>query len=285
MSREHAIDVYQRGVGERFGMEAKRLAKQYLPQPVQDFIISAKYGGLTRLKKGPTLVQVGGCEATFYRENRTDLYRLNPKFEGRFFEEFLEIVNLTKGSVVDVGSAQGLYSLMGAMAGAEKVYAIDPDPLSIGAIKRNISFNPNIKEKIEVLGVALGAENGTARLNVDYKGRSAPSMEKTFDTLSDQVIIPIKRYDDLVKDGSISKRVSAVKIDVEGAECGVIQGMDSILSGEDRPGHLFVEVHPKFLPKFGSNTEELIESVVNHGYDAHRVPVEGREEFYYHFIA
>nr|WP_255509519.1 FkbM family methyltransferase [Halorubrum sp. GN11_10-6_MGM] len=57
---------------------------------------------------------------------------------------------------------------------------------------------------------------------------------------------------------------SVVKIDVEGAELTVLDGMVDVLN-QDGPD-IYIEVHPQHLPIFDSSVEELISRLTEAGY-------------------
>lgn len=63
-------------------------------------------------------------------KDRSDWYIIIKCFEDEFGEDLIKTVAHTGGPFLDIGSAQGLYSLIAARAGAETVYAVDPDPIS-----------------------------------------------------------------------------------------------------------------------------------------------------------
>lgn len=55
-----------------------------------------------------------------------------------------------------------------------------------------------------------------------------------------------------------------VKIDVEGAEYEILQGMKKTLQKHEPL--LYIEVHPQFLPKFGHNDNDLIDTLLDSNY-------------------
>lgn len=57
---------------------------------------------------------------------------------------------------------------------------------------------------------------------------------------------------------------TVVKIDVEGAEYGVLEGMSETL--HDHRPRLYVETHPQFLPDFGRTDDDVIEVLRDAGY-------------------
>lgn len=59
---------------------------------------------------------------------------------------------------------------------------------------------------------------------------------------------------------------TAIKVDVEGAEGLVIDGLSGLLGSSGKPSDIFVEFHPTFLPVYGTSYEVLFQKIVNYGY-------------------
>ena len=78
----------------------------------------------------------------------------------------------TKGlSVLDVGTGSGILSIVAAKLGAEKVWAVDPDELSIDITRTNVELN-GVREQIKIRRGSLGDVPGKFDLvvaNIDLK--------------------------------------------------------------------------------------------------------------------
>jgi ribosomal protein L11 methyltransferase len=78
----------------------------------------------------------------------------------------------TKGlSVLDVGTGSGILSIVAAKLGAEKVWAVDPDELSIDITRTNVELN-GVQEQVKVRRGTLGDVSGRFDLvvaNIDVK--------------------------------------------------------------------------------------------------------------------
>ena len=75
-----------------------------------------------------------------------------------------------------------------------------------------------------------------------------------------------------------------MKIDVEGSEGIVLAGMRNILSSEIRPTDIFIEVHTKYLPKFGNSARNVVSQIKDFGYKDLGV-WERRKDYLCHFVA
>jgi FkbM family methyltransferase len=119
------------------------------------------------------------------------------------------------GVVIDIGANIGAFSLYAAYHGAT-VYAIEPEPHNLEALKQNIKLN-NKEDSVYVCPYAIS----------DYKGTAVISDEGGGATIVDDGIfgaevevMPLDMFFDLYH----IKEVDVLKIDVEGAEPEIILG-------------------------------------------------------------
>jgi FkbM family methyltransferase len=119
------------------------------------------------------------------------------------------------GVVVDIGANIGSFSLYAAYHGAT-VYAIEPEPHNLEALKNNIKLN-NKEDSVYVCPYAIS----------DYKGTAVISDEGGGATIVDDGIfgaevevMPFDMFFDLYN----IQEVDVLKIDVEGAEAEIILG-------------------------------------------------------------
>jgi len=131
--------------------------------------------------------------------------------------------HVAPGSVVfDVGANVGFLSLLAArLAGpAGRVIAFEPAPAAVGYLRRHVALNR--AHNIEIIAVAVADENGRARFS------SAGPVEMGHLADDGQLEVETASLDTLVETGIIPPP-DIVKIDVEGAELGVLRGAQAIL--------------------------------------------------------
>jgi FkbM family methyltransferase len=166
--------------------------------------------------------------------------------------------HLGRGGVLyDVGANLGFFSLLGAhLAGldAGRVYAFEAAPENAQAIARNAELNaiPNVS----VIEKAVTARSGRGRLQVvddqswskleDY-GRH-PNTEQVID-------VELVSIDELLEAGELEPP-TVVKIDVEGAEIAVLEGMRLTIA-RHRPA-IICELH--------GTHREFVASMAEHSY-------------------
>ena len=208
---------------------------------------------------------VGGVEALFYIKNTSDFDRIvSARVEAEYRSRMEEVFIKEKGrTFLDIGCAQGLYSVLAAKHGLF-VDAFDPDPISIVSLGANIKLN-QVGERIKINPVALSDCEGKTPFFIDRGGSFAPSMIQTVGGLQEKIEVNTTTVDNLIRRKNLPSP-AVIKIDVEGAEGRVINGMKNLLSSSDKPKNMFVELHQDYLPIFNEDMNSVYETVVGFGY-------------------
>jgi FkbM family methyltransferase len=176
------------------------------------------------------------------------------------------------GEVWDVGANRGLFSLMCARNGAERVLAIEPSAANLQALYEHMAANPALGRRIEVLHAAISDRDGDIEFVVDDSDGAVCQIRAEGVTQYDnspstsQISVPSWTLDSL-----LARRASPpvlVKIDVEGAEGLVLSGAARLLS-EHRPV-VVMEVHN------ASAGRVSIDLLARAGYRSWHVGVSGR---------
>ncbi len=97
-------------------------------------------------------------------------------------------------------------------------------------------------------------------------------------------VVTVKPLDDLVPE-ELWRDVRLVKIDVEGGEWEVVQGMGRMLATLREGVEFILEVTPRVVWKRGHQAEEILEPFRRQGFNVYRVPNEYEVDFYLDFIA
>lgn len=153
--------------------------------------------------------------------------------------------NVKSGMVIfDVGANIGSYALfLAGLAGEQgRIFAIEADPEVARILETNI--RSNVLTTVRPIQAAAYRECGEIRL-----GRAQASTGYSglyYSQASEWVAVPAYSLDVLTEKLGLGK-VDFVKIDVEGAECDVLAGMDNLL----RNHHplLLIELHPATVPQ------------------------------------
>lgn len=154
-------------------------------------------------------------------------------FRGVFYSvEELSLISdyFTPGTFLDVGANVGNHSVFAATAlGADRVIACEPNPTASAILLCNIALN-HLGKVIEHVPFALSDRQGTAL-----------AVEKELNLGATQVMegpgsLELRRGDDMFS----HENITFVKIDVEGAELAVLEGLKETIN-RCRP-NMLVEV-------------------------------------------
>jgi FkbM family methyltransferase len=161
-------------------------------------------------------------------------------YEREFTTTIVE--HVTPGDVCyDIGGYRGYMSGAMALAGASKVFAFEPLPANQRALRRLCELNPQLP--VNIVAVALGAEDGAAMLKVmpdASMGKLANSCFQSEVAPLGEMSVTVRKIDSLLQTGEIPPP-DVVKIDVEGAEADVLTGAREMLR-VSRP-RMFLEAH------------------------------------------
>lgn len=152
--------------------------------------------------------------------------------------------NLHEGMrIADVGANLGYFALQEAKVVGPKgvVYAIEPIPQNFFLLKHNVALN-NL-ENIQVFNLAIGDTDGSLDLFLGCASNWASAFKTSINT-DQKITVPSKRLDTFLKDKG---KVDLVRMDVEGYETKIVDGMEETLKQKNLM--LFMEIHPIFTGK------------------------------------
>jgi FkbM family methyltransferase len=163
------------------------------------------------------------------------------------------------GLFVDVGANVGTYTIWAAELGAE-VIALEPAMDTFGLLQENIALNGY---PVTALRAAAGSHCGTARFTagLDAGNRVTPD---------GPVVTELVTVDSLIGD----RRVTGMKIDVEGFEIDVLRGAARALA-EHRIGLIQIEWNEMSVSAIGTDRRPVAELLAGHGYRLYRPDVTG----------
>ncbi|MGW3497994.1 FkbM family methyltransferase [Streptomyces sp. NPDC001020] len=185
---------------------------------------------------------------------------------------------------VDVGANIGYFTVLASrqVGPTGRVVAIEASPEFHAALRGNLSANecPNVRSvntavshTTESLTFYLEQSTNLGATSIVPPARSPQS---TFE-MTAQPLPAILTYDEL-------RSARIVKIDVEGAEASVVQGLSPAL-GDLRPdAELVIEVCPQRLSSQGRRVEEIIDPLRQHGFHLYRLTNEYGPHTYPHAL-
>jgi FkbM family methyltransferase len=137
---------------------------------------------------------------------------------------------------IDAGAHVGYYTLLASKI-AKEIISIEPNPFNYKLLKFNLRIN-KIKNAY-ALNIAASNYNGETGIFIPkLKGKIATDQSKLDNNIS-KIKIRVVKLDDLLL--KIGKNPDVIKIDVEGSEMQVLEGLQETL----RKGVkcLMIEVH------------------------------------------
>lgn len=174
-------------------------------------------------------------------------------------------------TVIDIGAHVGYHSLLAArvVGSTGRVISFEPSPGNFDLLANNIRIN-GLSKIIHAENAALGDFSGELDL---YLSSYNTGDHRIYSTLSDDdeifnagalrqsVRVAVMALDEYLGERDISK-VDIVKIDVQGAEMGVLSGMKKTLLRNPQL-LLFTEFWPHGLRRFGTEPQGLLSFLVD----------------------
>ncbi|MFP4217729.1 MAG: FkbM family methyltransferase, partial [Salinarchaeum sp.] len=234
-----------------------------------------------RKKKGNPFrsVTVSGVTARFYVHSSAEKWWFGStslRGERLVLRDLLERIE-SDDVFLDIGANIGLYScLVGCTLDDGTVIPVEPHPGNATRLAENLVVNDI---DTDVVRRALGstARNGTLSAADEPPGTGTPTLVgntqsssgATVHTGKNTVETPVVTGDSLFSAGEIP-RPSIVKIDVEGAEVDVLEGLSVTLS-TPACRLVYCEVHPEALKERNCEPDDVREELRKRGYDIETV--------------
>jgi FkbM family methyltransferase len=174
------------------------------------------------------------------------------------------------GHILDIGANIGYTSLLFSRALGEgfRVYSFEPEPFNFRLLNQ-IAVARRARGRITPLQSAVGDRDGTIDLwlnenhHADHRVMTGPLRESKIGSASVQV--PILKIDTFVEKQASPFPVRFIKIDVQGYETAVCQGMEQTLS--NNPGAVVaLEYSPDSMIDLGFRPEDLLDWFRAKGY-------------------
>lgn len=170
---------------------------------------------------------------------------------------------------LDVGANYGRYAISGTLVQCEDghVIAVEPSPSTLPYLHRNIDLN-DVSNRVTVAEVALGAAEGESHIFTNgFSGGDSLAEATTvipgIYSATDLGVIPVVRGDALLDELNVpSEPMLAIKIDVQGFEVQVLQGLENRWTTQ---GQLicFCEFTPSLIRRAGMEPLDIWRALPN----------------------
>ncbi|MGO9493604.1 MAG: FkbM family methyltransferase [Terracidiphilus sp.] len=183
-----------------------------------------------------------------------------------------------EGDVLDIGANIGYTASVLARAAkpGHKVYAFEPEPFNFRLLQET-SEQSGFDGKIVPVQCAVGAENGTVDLwiNLSHHAdhRVATEQFRSAHPAAKQASVSLVSVDNFL--ASRPGSVSFVKIDVQGYELAVCQGMQDMLQ-QNPDISVVLEYMPSAMRDLGFEPSHLIDFFAERGFRVYQVHSRGK---------
>jgi FkbM family methyltransferase len=170
---------------------------------------------------------------------------------------------LSEGMVfVDIGAHIGYYTLLAAqcVGACGKVYAFEPAPDNFRVLTRNIEQNALTNVVAE--SVAVARSSGRASFTLSDNDSSSHSLAGAFQS-GRRVEVETISLDEYFSE--YEGRIDIVKLDAEGAELAILEGMQQALARNPEMV-LFTEIYPRAMEAFGNSPEAFLAKLAHLGF-------------------
>jgi FkbM family methyltransferase len=169
-----------------------------------------------------------------------------------------------KGDVaLDIGANIGYYTLIMAriVGDGGKVFAFEPDPSNFALLKKNVEANGY--KNVVLVQKAVSDKTGQVRL---YLSPTKAVDHRIFDSGDGRQSIAIEavRLDDYF--ANFAGEIAFIKMDVQGAECGVVQGMLNLLQ-KNHNVKITMEFSPTLLQQYGIAPADCLNLLTGLGFE------------------
>lgn len=164
---------------------------------------------------------------------------------------------------VDIGANNGFFAILAAtLMDAGRAFAFEPFPATYRRLKRNIA----VSGATGITPMPIALSNVVERRPMFSKAATlgVTSFADTERAHAGSEIVECDTFDNVWSREGIGK-IDLIKMDIEGAELLVLEGMRETLR-EQRFTHLFVEVHPSQIRALGGEPTRIAELLTSHGY-------------------
>jgi FkbM family methyltransferase len=189
-------------------------------------------------------------------------------YEARFSRELLEAVRVGD-TVWDVGANVGVYAAQFAERGAANVVCFEPAPAAVAALRQRFPEGSTVAKSVQIVPIALADRRSTATFSAD--GSSPDNQIGTADGTKPTVEVQVYSADEALVEFALPTP-NVIKIDVEGYELEVIEGLTGVLSSKELRS-VFVEVHFSLLHnrKLDRAPAAILQTLRQYGFQVHWV--------------
>ena len=176
---------------------------------------------------------------------------------------------------LDVGANLGAYSLLFAqwVGATGHVYAFEPAPEARRGLERHVRLN-RCEDRVTISADAISAARGVVRFRASGPHGDNHIVTTDVPDAGDRIQVRTTSIDEFCSTHHLGPAL--IKIDVEGAELDVLKGARQTIAARGDALHVYVEMHPRAWPSFGSSREQMEQELARQQLVAERL--DGRSD-------
>jgi len=173
-------------------------------------------------------------------------------------------------NVIDIGSNIGYYSLLfSKIVGKNgKVFSFEPEPNNFKILKKNVFVNGH--ENIQLENIALSNKNGTTKLFLAEKNKGMHRVYQSKLCTDDFIEVKMIKLDDYFSKNPFAEKISFIKMDVEGYEYFVLEGMTSLIA-KNKNLKILLEFIPASIKESNSDPKKLLDFLEINGFKIYNI--------------
>jgi FkbM family methyltransferase len=145
------------------------------------------------------------------------------------FEDMAFILHflIASDEFIDIGANIGSYTILASSETGAKTVSVEPVPSTFNYLKRNIYIN-DVQWNTDMYNIALGNKKEKIRFTQYEDSTNHVAVIDDLDTIE----VNVERFDDIF----LIEKITLIKIDVEGFETEVLNGMEIALANPNLIG-------------------------------------------------
>jgi FkbM family methyltransferase len=178
-------------------------------------------------------------------------------------------------TVVDAGANVGYYTVIGSRLVGDKgkVYAFEPEPVSFAMLQKNVRLNGLTNVVLEQK--ALSNRKGILKLFIAHENKGDHRIYQPDGESRPSVDVEAVRLDEYFKDQQ--RAVNVIKMDTQGAEGLILEGMKGLLEGRTDGPTIFMEFWPHGLKGMGTDAGGLLKKLQSYDYRFYDINPKGKK--------
>ena len=172
--------------------------------------------------------------------------------------------NLNEGGIfVDIGAHYGFFTLLsGNLSKVSRILAFEPNPVNFQILEQNTELN-NL-QNVELFNLALSDQNEVRKFKITEASDSCGFYDHPLASTIEEIEVKAVTFDSIFKN-PVDVNV-LVKIDAEGHEINILNGMENFIKNSRPKIKMIVEYNPQMLERANRKPGELVSRLFSLGF-------------------